>query len=148
MPYRPTTENVAVAWLKGISYVGNSASTNLPPESSTWSTPYFVTVNAVGGSPSIYYATANSVVQVDCWGSHPNTGKPAWGEAEVLAEKIRMATLDHSTVGRLLTFTSGSYNNARVLNAYLLTEPRKIRADKALYARYTFDLALSWIEVV
>jgi hypothetical protein len=40
-----------------------------------------------------------------------------------------------------------AYHNARVMAAWLLSEPRRIRDDPADFAHYQADLQLVWVEV-
>jgi hypothetical protein len=148
MSLRPTSELVAVAWLKGVTGIPSTAvATDLPADNSTWSASGFVQVMSVGGSPNIYVPVAQPVIQVDLWAVNPNSSKPPWGKANQLAESIRMGTLDHANVGRLLTGFPAAYNNARCLTVYPISEPRRIRDDSADFAHYTMDLQFMWIEV-
>jgi len=148
MSLRPTSELVAVAWIKGVAGVPvTSVATDLPADNSTWSASGFVQVTAVGGSPNIYVPVAQPVIQVDCWAVNPNSSKPPWGKANQLAEVIRMGCLDHPNVGRLLSGFPAAYSNARCLSVYPISEPRRIRDDAADYAHYTMDLQFMWVEV-
>lgn len=149
MSLRPTSELVAVSWLRGVTGLSSSmVATELPADNSTWSASGFVQVMGVGGSPNIYVPVAQPVIQVDCWAVNPNSAKPPWGKANQLAELIRMGCLDHANVGRTLTDFPAAYNDARVLTAYPISEPRRIRDDSADFAHYTMDLQFMWVEVI
>jgi hypothetical protein len=144
---RPTSELVAVYWLKGLSGLGNLVATELPASASSWSASGFTQVSGVvGGTPSIDYALANPVVSLDFWANAPGSGRPPWNKANVLAEVARAGMLDHPAVPRLLVLPA-AYNNARVITVFPLQEPRKVRDDDAEFARYTMDSRFSWVEV-
>lgn len=144
---RPTSELVAVAWLKGVPYLGNLVATDLPTDATSWAASGFTQVGpVVGGIPAIEYALANPVITMDFWANAPGSGTPPWGKANQLAEQARMGLLEHGSVPRLLVLPA-AYNNARCITAYPVTEPRKVRADPAGYARYTMDAVFSWVEV-
>lgn len=146
MAERPTNELVAVAWLKGVAALGNGVATELPGDVAQWVDDGFVQVATVGGSPNIYYALAQPMVSVDCWAAKPSSARPPWHSANRLAEQIRMATLDHDAVGRLLVLPA-AYDNARMLTCWMATEPRRMPGDPADYARYQFDMELRWVAV-
>lgn len=148
MALHPTSELVAVAWLKTLAGLtaGNIATT-LPKDVTTWATAGFVQVTGVGGTPNMYVPMANPVVSVDCWAATAQGANPPWGKANQLAEIIRTATLAHTAFPVLVDYTPGNYNPARLHSAFLLTEPRRVPNDPGGYARYTFDLQLAWSEV-
>jgi hypothetical protein len=147
MPAPPSTELVAIAWLKTLPGIPTtSVATTLPGDSSTWSELGFVQVSVVGGSPEIHNPRRSPVVQIDCWACNPNSEKTPWGKAGVLVETIVNATylLELSNVTVSLT-PADTYDRARVLSAYPLTEPRRVPGDEAGFARLQFDMALSWV---
>lgn len=145
--YYPTSDLVIVTWLKGISELGNRVSTELPTtDASSWAASGYTQVTTVGGAPSIDYALANPVATLDFWAYAPNSGRPPWNLANQVAEQVRRATLDHPAVPRLLTLPA-AYDNARVITAYPVIEPRRIRGDDAGYARFTMDVQFSWVAV-
>ncbi|MEU1309506.1 hypothetical protein ABZ419_11510 [Streptomyces cinnamoneus] len=141
---RATTEQVAVAWLKGI--VGDRVSTTLPKDNTTWSASGFAVVTTVGGAANMYVPLREPVVSVDCWAVNPDSQKPPWGKAAWLAERIQAGCYDNATIPRLLTLPAG-YPAARVLSAYTAYEPRRVPDDASSYARFTLGLALHWVEV-
>lgn len=143
----PTTELVAVTWLKGLAGLNNLVATELPADATSWAASGFTQVaGTVGGSPAIDYALANPVVGLDFWANAPGSGKPPWNKANQLAEIVRAGMMDHPAVPRLLVLPA-AYNNARVISCYPLQDPRKVRSDDAEFARYTMDSAFSWVEV-
>lgn len=142
-PVVPTTDLVAVAWLRGVPGVPSTAvATTLPSNASTWSASGFVQVTAVGGTSNPHLPVRSPVVGVDCWAVAPGSAKPPWGRANSLAEAVRAGTF--GAAGRMVTLSVGGLR-ARVLEAYLLSEPRRITDDEGSYARYAFDLALHWV---
>lgn len=144
----PTSDLVAVAWLKALAgLTDGQVSTTLPQDTTTWATAGFVTAATVGGTPDMYVPMARPAVSLDCWAVSPNSGSPPWGKANQLAEIVRAAVYNLAEVTPLLVSLPATYNDARVLSAYLLSEPRRVHDDDASYARYTCDLQLHWVEV-
>lgn len=142
MPHLPTSDLVALAWLKGIDGLSpDSISTTLPSDNSKL-VDGFVVVSTVGGSPDIYVPMRNPVVAVDCYAAPVSGNKAPWARANALAEAIRMACYDR--VDREVQITPGDYLPARVVSAYMVTEPRRINGDPAGFARYSADLQLHY----
>lgn len=146
MSYHPTSELVAVAWLKGVTGIGNNVSTELPADNASWAASGWTQVLGAGGSPDIYLPISQPVISVDTWAVGVQSSKPPWAKANQLAEIIKRATLDHASVPRLLVLPD-AYANARCLNVIPLTEPRKIRSDPADYAHWSMDVQFNWVEV-
>ncbi|MFC5947075.1 hypothetical protein ACFQH9_02130 [Pseudonocardia lutea] len=144
---RATNELVAAGWLAGLPELdANMVGPSLPNDNTTWAASGFVQVTTVGGGPNIYVKVRKPVVQVDCWAVSPSSNKAPWGKANYLAEVIRSGADDHPSVPRDVVLP-GNYPTARVLTAYLLTEPRKVLGDSSSYARYQFDLQMDWVEL-
>lgn len=144
----PTSELVAVAWLKTLAALPSSnIATTLPKDSAGWTADGFVQVTAVGGSPNLYVPLNDPVVSVDCWAAAASGSSSPWGKANQLAEIVRAASYVRTAFPVLVTGLPGNYNNARVHSAWPITEPRRITGDPGSYARYTFDLQLVWTEV-
>ncbi|MFE8961744.1 hypothetical protein [Streptomyces iakyrus] len=143
---KANTELVAVAWLSSaVGVEAGQVATTLPSDPAAWETNGFVQVcPVVGGSPQMYYALREPVVQVDCYAVNPSSGKPPWGKAASLFELLVAATYDTALMQRTLTLPAG-YPQARVMTAHFTSEPRRIPGDDASYARYVADLALHWI---
>lgn len=146
MGLHPNSELVGVAWLKAVTGLGDTVATDVPGDQSTWSASGFTQVSAVGGSPGRTFPIAKAVLSLDFWATNPNSGRPPWGKAAQLAEHVRAGVHDHGAVPRIVALPA-TYNGARVVTAYLLTEPRRIRSDVADLAHYSADLALSWVEL-
>lgn len=140
----PTTELVAVAWLKGVTGLPTSAiGTTLPTDNSTWAASGFVQVQTVGGTPNLDVQIAEPIVQIDGWANNGTSKKPAWGRANNLLELVR-AGCYAADISRVVTLPT-DYPDARVLSAYLVTEPRRIPDVDSSYARYSADLQLFWV---
>ncbi len=138
----PTTDLVAVAWLRGVPGVPSTAvATTLPSNTSTWAASGFVQVTTTGGTPNPHLPVRRPVVGVDCCAVAPGSARPPWGRANSLAEAIRAGTF--GAAGRVVALSVGGLH-ARVLEAYLLSEPRRVTDDEGSYARYSFDLSLAW----
>jgi hypothetical protein len=144
MGYRPNSEQVGVAWLKGITELGNAVATEVPTDVSTWAASGFTKVTSIGGDPNYYLPLARPNLSLHFFAAAVNSSRPPWGVAFRLAEAVRMET--HSaSAQRRLTGMSGA-NNAKVLNARL-EEPRRLEGDPGGAAEVVCDLALDWVEV-
>lgn len=142
-----TSDLVAVAWLAGVDGLDESrVATTLPGNVDVWGTRGFAQARTVGGTPDLYLPAGRPVVQVDCWAVKPDTGRPLWNVAALVAQAIVTACRDEPNVRRLLTLPDG-YPQAQVMSAYPLTEPHRIEGDAGSYARFRMDLALHWVEV-
>lgn len=155
MSHAPTSELVAVAWLKGVAGLPvDSIATTLPgPDQQTnnvsWAASGFVQVGpVVGGSPHSDVPVRQPVLSVNCWAVNLGGKKPPWNRANALAEAITNAvyalTADPAPYHRAVTLPTG-YRGALVLGASVLTEPRRRPAEPANYARYGLELQLSWV---
>jgi hypothetical protein len=138
---RPTTELVAVAWLK--SALGMSGvATQLPEDNASWAASGFATVTGVGGSASIDVPQYAPVVSVDAWACAPSSNKAPWGKALNLLETVRAASYDRSLMG-LIVELPGGFPPAMVQTAYFVSEPLRV-PDEASYAHYSANLAMHW----
>jgi hypothetical protein len=158
----PNSELVACAWLAQVpGWNAGMVGTTLPrigpagplPD---WIVAGFVTVTVVGGTPGSHVPQANPVLSVSCWAANATckgigqpinvSPRPPWGKAAQLAEQIRHAAyLLDKGIGRYVAMTPPGYAGAAVVSALLLSEPRRIPADIAGFARYQFDLQLTWV---
>jgi hypothetical protein len=144
--YRPNSELVAVAWLKGISYLGTRVATELPRSLSGWSASGFVVVSAAGGTGAQYTPMRQPVLDVQTVAVAPESGRPPWSQSSQMAEQITAATLDHPTVPRRVSLPTG-YRSAFVRSVWVVTEPRRVPADAGDFARFSMDLAFDWVEI-
>lgn len=148
---RANTDLVAQAWLAGVPGLTSAmVGSQLPSDNSTWAASGFVTVRTSGGRPVLDNALRQPVITVDTWACKVTSSKVPWNKANYLAECIVRACYPRTdseriAVPRLLTLPAG-YPHARVLSAVVVTEPRRSYGDIGLYASYTFDLSLSWVD--
>lgn len=140
---RPNTELVGCAWLGGITGLSpQMVATQLPADTTSWKTTGFVTCVVSGGSPGIHTPMRSPVLALDFWAVNPGSNKPPWFMANSLAELVDVGCRA-TTAQRWLTMPTG-YEQARVLTAYFVTEPRRNYLDGGGYARYSADLAIHW----
>jgi hypothetical protein len=140
---RPNTELVGTAWLGTIAGLSpQMVATQLPADVASWKTSGFITAVVSGGSPNVHNPMRNPVFAVDCWAVNPGSNKPPWFQANQLAEIVD-AGCRATDAQRWLTMPAG-YDQARVLTAYFVTEPRRVYDDGGSYARYAADLQIHW----
>lgn len=158
----PDSELVTQGWLAAIpGWSTAMVGTTLPRIGPTgpmpdWVATGFVTVGVVGGTPASHVPQAQPAMSVNCWAVNATCAgpgqpinvkpRPPWGDASQLAQQIRAAvyTLDKGP-GRAVAMPVPGYAHAAVMSALLLTEPRRVPADPAGFARYQFDLQLTWV---
>lgn len=139
----PNTELVATTYLRNITQTMEPApgvGTTLPEDTTSWADG-FVQIVVVGGSPDVYVPVRQPLIQVDVWVPTKGT-KPRWSFANSIAEYILGFLYDTENTQMLLSL--GNYKDALVQVAYPVSEPRRVSNDPAGYARYTFDVALTW----
>lgn len=153
LPLLATSELVAAAWIGSIPGLSPQMTGEvLPPDVQPDGTPApwlltgFITVQVAGGSPDADLPVKKPVIQVDAWAAKPGSSEPPWLKASVLAETVRYACLDRVRVPRLLRIQINgvAYPSAQVMAAYLVTEPRRLYEDPAMYARVQMDMAIQW----
>jgi hypothetical protein len=142
---RATPELVATAWLRTV--VGDRVATTLPKDNASWAASGFCTLVSVGGTPNLYVPLREPVMGVDCWAFNPDSQKPPWDKAAMLAEAIAAACQDHAAIPQTVTLPTG-YPQAQVLSAYTTGEHRRVPDDPSSYAHYTIPgLVIAWTEV-
>jgi hypothetical protein len=142
-----TTERVAIAWLGSLPGLDPSMvdPTLPPPDSSgnvTWAATGFITPHGAGGRADMYLPVAHPVVMIQCWAVEPSTGRPPWNAANNLAEIIRQGCLNNGN-SQFLTLPNCD-QNARLMSAYVVNEPRRTYGDVGDYACVTTDVQLHW----
>lgn len=154
MTHRPTSELVGINWIKTISGMPTlSVATTLPgPDdefgNTSWAASGFVQVAVVGGSPDLDVPVRIPVFSVDCWAVNVGKKNPPYGRANAIAEQIVNSVYTYHQAGqhkRLIEIPGGAYAPAVVIGARVLTEPARRLADPANYARYGFELQLTWL---
>lgn len=141
----PNTELVTLTYLRSAATEASATfgvGTTLPENTATW-VDGFAQVLVVGGAPDVDTPVRRPLIQVDCWVPSVNSSKPQWGKANHIAEVIMNAMFDDNKNAKTLAL--GTYRNARVQAAYLVSEPRRVNNDPAGHARYTFDMTLAWV---
>lgn len=142
---RATPELVAEAWLKTI--VGDRVATTLPKDNTSWAASGFCTLVVAGGTPNLYVPLREPAIGVDCWAVNPQSQKPPWTKAAMLAEAIQAACYDHRAIPQTVTLPAG-YPAAQVKSAYTTGEHRRVPDDPSSYARYSIPgLVVVWTEV-
>lgn len=156
LPLRATDELVAVAWIGTIPGLSPGMVGEQLPEDvnsngtvAAWVSTGFVAVSVVGGTPSDLLPVNQAVMQVDCWATMPGSNKPPWFKAAAISRAILRATWDRYRISRPLTITVNgiAYPSAVVQSAYMATSFRRVYDDAGDYARYSGDLALTWVTV-
>lgn len=137
----PTTDLVATNWVKSNGF--GAVGTQLPEDNTSWAASGFIVVTVVAGTPSIYTRLARPVVQFDCWANNTASAKAPWGKANQLAEMVKDWAWNVPNQGQKLTI-GGSYQDARLLSAYVMSEPRRLHDPNTSYAHYTFDVFMPW----
>jgi hypothetical protein len=149
---RPNSELVTLAWIRDIvEAYGVAAGTTLQgPDSETqilsWGDTGFVQTTVIGGSVNGTVPIRQPVMSIDCWAANPKKSRPPWGRANSIAEAIVTAAryVNFGDTQGPVTLPTG-YGLARVSDGSVLTEPERRPADAANYARYGFNLQISWL---
>ena len=143
-PYAPTSDLVAVAWLRGVAGIEpGQVATTLPSDAASWADLGFVQASTVTGLADVDTPERRQpLVQVDTWANAGTSNRPPWNKAARLAELVRIGT--EGATGRVLDL-GANYGAARVLSVYLESEPRRVDDDPAGYARFTFDVHVDWV---
>jgi len=149
---RANSELVAVAWVGSLpDLLPAMVSTTLPEDTSKWESTGFITIGngsggVIGGSPNPNLALRNPVVSLHSWAIAAGSSKPPWGKSAQLLEHVIAGTYDEDDLRRLLLLPTG-YPMCSVLEAYPLSEPRRIPGDEGAYAHFQMDLQLHWVEL-
>ena len=149
MAIHANSDLVGVAWVKGVQGVDLAqVATTRPEDTNKWAEKGFVQLTIVGGSPARDNPLRRPVLQVDAWAVNPNTDKAPWGKAAALAELVLDGTFpDQSHLAARTLVLPAGYHGARVMAAEALSEPRRIEDSNASFARYQWDLLLTWVEL-
>jgi hypothetical protein len=138
----PTAEMVTVAYLKTVENVpADKVATTLPADAASWKDSGFVQVTSTGGSPSIDVPLYTPVLQIDCWANNTNSQKPPWGQAGSLAGAVVYGIYRAETPALVLP---AGFHGATVHTAHVVSEPRRVPDPEAGFARYQFDISITW----
>lgn len=141
---------VAGAWLRTISGLPQNKINTVLPDRALWADTGFVqVVGVVGGTPWLYAAMRDPVVEIDTWGCRLNSERPDWGKASALMDKILAATRPGAASGGLVTVGT---KQARILTVFPVSEARRPvsgidTGDDAGFARLSIDLQFTWHEM-
>jgi hypothetical protein len=147
---RPTSELVAVGWLRLALPGVSGVDTRLPAADDAMRASGFVRVDVVGGSPALGTpAWREPVLVAECWvppadGSHV----PPWNQSGQIAQNIIDATDDWSLRGVTVDLSGigdGEYGNARVDSVVARSEPVRVPADPNNYARTEIRIQVFWV---
>jgi hypothetical protein len=142
MSYFPSSEQVAVAYLKTVAALDpTKIATSLPADAAVWAASGFVQVQVVGGTPEVHVPKFSPVIEVTCWANNSNSQQPPWGKASHLAEAVKFSTYSQRSV---LLETPENFYDVRLLSVYPVSEPRRVLGDEAGFARVSVDLAFHW----
>ncbi|MBT2365242.1 hypothetical protein J7E88_07885 [Streptomyces sp. ISL-10] len=151
------SEIVARAWLLGLPGIpAGKVNTTLPQDKSSWSETGFVQIAVTGGSPTTENSLRRPVITATCWAVNPASknspapnmqpGKAPWGKANDLAEAIVRGC--EAENGRGVTLSPAAAPGAQVLQAWVLSEPRRSPVqDGNPVARYVVDFQIAWVEL-
>lgn len=149
----PTSELVAMNWIRSLEGVpSDKVSTKLPRETDKIGNEGFVTVFTISGSMDLHLMRRDPILQVNCWARNSRNDKqdPPWRVANELAERIVNACFNPVNFQNRIDTPNG-YERASVLQAYPVSEPRKMHiesgGDEARFAMYSFDLQLHWVRI-
>lgn len=155
IPVLPTSELVALTCIRDlVTAYGIGAGTTLQgpdPETHTlsWGASAFVTARAVGGSINGTVPLREPVLSIEVSAvNEKSKSRPPWGRANSVAEMIVRAcySFDFGDTERPVSGGSGGDAwLARVCDMSALTEPQRIPGDEAGYARYSFEMSVSWL---
>jgi hypothetical protein len=145
----PTTEQVALAWLRSLPD-GTPCAANLP-DVTEWFDTGFLTVPAVaGGSPAVDYAERRPVIQIDAYaanrasaGSDAVSRKLPLGRAAALATNVLLGTYRPLPQ---LAMPVGFYP-AYLVSTVARSEVRRIPSPGTSFAHFSVDIEIDWIEV-
>ena len=149
MPFAPTAEGVAVAYLRTIK-APNMVATTLPALSSwpvvTSNVRGFVVVDGVVGGSGRDTALRVPVMGVSSWAAVPDSDQPQWGAANSIAEDI-VAAIYNEASRPVLVQQGASYDQALIQSMTLLAEPRRLEDPDTGRARFVMDLVIAWTRV-
>lgn len=131
--YAPYAEQVAVAWVAGLSRLGDlvrGVSNTLPLLTGPAPQPVYLQVTVPGGVVNAYAPIISPTVQVDAWAA-----EGLLGEVATASEIIRAATYDGSGIGDMVPYAG--FRAVSLTDVSAWSEPRPVRDDPAALARVT-----------
>lgn len=142
-----TTEKVVTAWLDTLPGITAAMVGDQLPQADingnfSWAASGFITPYGLGGAPNIYLPVENPVVGLKCWAVDPDTGRPPWNLANNLAQTVKNGCFTNGG-GQFLTLPYCD-QNARLMSAYMPTQPRRAYGDTGDYACTVAEVQLHW----
>lgn len=152
IPTLPTSELVALGWIRKIvsAYDIGAGTTLQGPDPETqvlsWGTTGFVTALVVGGSVNGTVPMREPVLSIDCYAvNEKSKSRPPWGRANAMAELIVRSAYSFKFNDTQGPVDLGASGLVRVTDGSVQTEPERRPSDAANYARYGFELSISWL---
>lgn len=149
MPNLPSTEAVAVAWLKALNTVAGTAVATTVPAVSAWPivntgtgmSRIFVQVLGTGGGTVGDTPYHRDVVSVDSWATKDNSDRPPLGIAMQCLLRVWGAGYSPGNLGLLEVDGAWvSVDSVRPISAH----PRRIPDQDQSRAHYSLDMEISW----
>lgn len=150
--YHANSELVAQAWLAQLpGFNAGMVGTQVPEkaeQNASLVTSGFATVSIVGGNPNEYVPERQPVLAVKTYGFSTATQsrKPPFNIANNLAEIVANSVYKVTNFNQLLSLGT-NFPTARVQDAKLITEPRRVYGDKAYWAIYLTEVQIFWVEL-
>lgn len=152
IPTLANNELVTLAWIRDVvtAYDVAAGTTLQGPDPDTqvlsWGTTGFITAAVVGGSVNGTVPLRSPVMSIDVWAANVAGSRPPWGRANSIAELIVQAAyaFDWGDTQRPVTLPT-TFGRALVREGSVMNEPERRPADEAAYARYGFELTISWL---
>lgn len=149
----PNAEVVLVSYLKAINVVGNNVATDLPgPDTQggnyPWQDTGFIRVGSIFENINYYTGRREAIATLECYAYTPNSNKPPYPRANLLAEKVVNSTLpnQHFNVLKGKLELPSRYYPVSILEATIANGPRKdIRLVQDNRALYLVDFRLLWV---
>lgn len=148
----PNSEVVVVSYLKALNIIGDAVSTDLPGPDKvgnySWQDTGFIRVGSIFEDINYYTTRRETVATLECFAYTPQSNKPPYPKANLIAEKIVNATLPNQYYQPLkgkLELPS-RYFPVSILEATVATGPRRdIRLANDNRAIYMVDLRIIWV---
>lgn len=153
IPTIPNSELVALGWIRDVvnAYDIAVGTTLQGPDPDTlilpWGDTGFVQCSVVGGNINGTVPIRSPVMSVDCYAvNQQSKSRPPWGRANSIAEMIVAASrvFTWGATQRAVTLPT-TFGKVLVREGSVVNEPERRPADEASYARYGFELKMSWL---
>lgn len=147
MLHNPNSGLLGIELVRALPQVDpTKVASSLPGDVGAWASTGFWQVLPVGGTPAAEVRLRRPVLQLSAWAVNPNSQKAPWGKAQAIAELVFNGLLDPATYP-LTPEPMAGYIEARILQAYPISEPRQIPGSQAGYAQVQFDFEMRWVKI-